>query len=243
MELSQYRNLANLSDQQWQNLDIHLFIAANFNRYCSGLIQKIGRQNLPSDGMSSLLSLFCDVGYKPLKKLHGNNLNASGERRNQLMLGTLKMIASTRMVEAVIKEFPAYINLDSLTHHTSFDSYRDPDDTINFQPSAPAEPLASAYYAAEHHEDYRLEDQERAACEEEEKLSAMIELVRSHLTPMQYKHLRYAVCDRLSPVEIAEKTGHSLSNVRIMLLNARKKMLEMVPPSRSYEFQSYVSRR
>ena len=114
--MARFRNLADWSSEEWQNIDIHLFIAANFNRYCSSLIKKIGLQYLPSDATESLLGIFCDVAYKPLQTVHKKNMDAAGDRRNQIMLGTLKMIAFTRMIQAVIKEFPSYIALEQFSY-------------------------------------------------------------------------------------------------------------------------------
>lgn len=227
---SPFRNLADWSDSDWQNLDIHLFIAANFNRYCSGLIKKIGLQYLPSDAPESLLGIFCDVAFKPLTSVHKKNLDASGERRNQIMLGTLKMIASTRMVDALIKEYPSYIALEQLSEPSDEDSETPLSTNVNSGGLAPVDlsPQQPAFFAAQTSDQcYQEIDMELAA--EDDKISIMVETLRSHLTPIQYKHIRYAVCDGLSCFEIAERTGHSVTNVRIMLLNARKKMLELVP--------------
>lgn len=225
-----YRNLADWSHGEWQDLDIHLFIAANFNRYCSGLIKKIGLQYLPSDATDSLLGLFCDVAYKPLSTVHTKNLNAKGERRNQIMLGTLKMIAYTRMVQAVIKEFPSYIAIEHITFSTEDEGLTEP---LNNSTQPEFAPLhipssESAFFAAETMNCF-YEESERQLQRESDRVSVMVEILRGHLTPVQYKHLRYSVCDGLDPHEISLRTGHSVTNVRIMLLNARKKMMELVP--------------
>lgn len=230
--ITQFRNLTDLSDEEWKNLDIHLFIAANFNRYCSNLIKKIGLQYLPSDAPDCLLGLFCDIAYKPLTSVHAKNLDAEGERRNQIMLGTLKMIANTRMVDALIKEYPSYVTLELLPE---FNDEEEDISELEFVPSRskgfmPIELSQSdtAFFAAQTSDQcYREQDQELAM--EADRISIMVEKLRSYLTPVQYLHIRYAVCDGMNSYEIAERTGHSVTNVRIMLLNARKRMLELVP--------------
>ena len=228
--MTPFRNLADWPELDWQQLNIHLFIAANFNRYCSSLIKKIGLQYLPSDAPECLLGLFCDVAFKPLYSVHQKNLNANGERRNQIMLGTLKMIASTRMVDALIKEYPSYIALEQLRENSD-----DENDLLDrLHPSGHG--LAAidtsnhqtAFFAAQT-SDQCDQEIDLELTEEADRISIMVETLRSYLTPVQYKHIRYAVCDGLSSHEIAERTGHSVTNVRIMLLNARKKMLELVP--------------
>lgn len=240
-DLAKYRNLTQLTQEEWQDMDVYLFIAANFNRYCAPLIKKIGAKYLPSDASESLLSLFCDVGYKPLASIHQKNLNATGERRNQLMLGTLKMIATTRMVEAVIREFPSYVTLDLLPETSEKDYHKSITEEDYLHPLA-QDSLQTALYAAEDdcvcHEEENIEAERK-----DEHISQMIETIRSYLTPMQYKHLRFAVCEGLSCNEIAEQTGHSATNVRIMLLNARKKMLELIPEQFNYDLSDCLHRR
>ena len=238
---NKYRNLTVLTDSEWQDLNIYLFIAANFNRYCSPLIKKIGAKYLPSDASDTLLSLFCDVGHKPLKSIHSKNLDAQGERRNQIMLGTLKMIATTRMVEAVIKEFPSYVALDLLpeTADSEFNKIVNDDDVMQ---TNSADSWQQAMYAASD-DCYTQEEVEAEASKNDEQVSFMIETIRSYLTPMQYKHLRYAICDGMNCNEIAEKTGHSATNVRIMLLNARKRMMELIPGNLSDDYADCLHRR
>lgn len=240
-DLSHYRNLIHLTEDEWQELNIYLFIAANFNRYCAPLIKKIGAKYLPSDASETLLSLFCDVGYKPLVSIHKKNLNAKGERRNQLMLGTLKMIATTRMVEAVIKEFPSYVTLDLLPETSDSEYYKAFAEEDILQP-AQQESWQQAMYAADS-DCFNHEEAEIEANKNDEHLSLMIETIRSYLTPMQYKHLRYAICDGLNCNEIADKTGHSATNVRIMLLNARKKMMELIPDHLNQDYTDCLHRR
>ncbi len=226
-----YRNLAPWSPSEWQQLDIHLFIAANFSRYCSNLIKRVGWQYLPSDATETLLGLFCDVAWKPLKAVHEKNLDAEGQRRNQIMLGTLKMIAFTRMVDALIREYPNYITLDQLPEFMDDNSFDEgseayhPGDNHPFEMIAPSQ---RALYAAEDYEPgYEWSDGDDN--QEEERVSTMLEVLRSHFTPVQYRHLRYAICERMDTQDIAAQTGHSVTNARIILLNARKKMMNMVP--------------
>lgn len=240
-DLSKYRNLTHLTADEWRDLNIHLFIAANFNRYCAPLIKKIGAKYLPSDASDTLLGLFCDVGYRPLTSIHNKHLDAQGERRNQIMLGTLKMIATTRMVEAVIKEFPSYVTLDLLPEASDADLGKPVAEEELFQPLANTSWQQTCYAASD--DLFDIEEREAEAVHHDEQLSLMIETIRSYLTPMQYKHLRYAVCDGLNCNEIAAKTGHSATNVRIMLLNARKKMLQLIPDHISGDYADCLHRR
>lgn len=224
-----YCNLAPWDHEEWQQLDIYMFIAANFTRYCTHLIKRIGTQHLPSDTTDSLLGIYCDVAWKPLKAVHGKNLDAEGERRNQIMLGTLKMITFTRMKDALIREFPNYISIDQLPVYADDDSGCDDDDDLSHVFCASTNhPVPRALFAAD---DYSLsyDMQEQEESEEDERVSTLLERMRSRITPVQYRHLRYTICERMDTMEIAEHTGHSVTNARIVLLNARKKMMDMVP--------------
>lgn len=226
-----YRNLAHWNQSDWEQIDIHLFIAANFTRYCSYLIKRVGLQYLPSDATDSLLGLFCDVAWRPLKAVHEKNLDAVGERRNQVMLGTLKMITFTRMVDALIREYPSYVALEQLPEFMeddALDGEGDDDSLHHIAYSHEYEPSQRALFAAESH-DLDLDWINAEDTGEEDRVSTMVEIMRSHLTPVQYRHLRYTICERMDTQEIAEHTGHSVTNARIILLNTRKKMMEMVP--------------
>lgn len=230
IDKQKYRNLAHWNHEDWSNLDIHLFIAANFTRYCSYLIKRVGLQYLPSDATDSLLGLFCDVAWKPLKAVHEKNFGAEGERRNQVMLGTLKMITFTRMVDALIREYPSYVTLDQLPEFDS-DEYGDTDGDDNachhIGYASEYAPVQRALFAAENFDlSYEMLDQEE---DSNDDVTLMIEKMRSHLTPVQYRHLRYTLCENMDTQDIADHTGHSVTNARIILLNTRKKMMEMVP--------------
>lgn len=246
MRSNRYRNLADWSHEEWEVLDIHLFIAVNFTRYCTTLLKKVGLQYLPSDASDSLLGLFCDVAYKPLKTVHLRNLAVSGERRNQVMLGTLKMITFTRMVEALIREFPNYIALEQLPEFVDEDLLYHSDDeetpSSMYWQLPTSEPGQQAFYAAET-AGFAFNLVEHEDDGEDERVSKMIEMLRAHLTPIQYRHIRLAICEGLNSQEIADITGASATNVRIMLLNARKKMLALVPPHLLGSMQDCLHRR
>lgn len=260
--ISHYRNLKHLSQQEWQQLDIHLFIAANFNRYCSLLIKKIGYQHLPSDAMDSLLSLYCMVAFKPLVSVHLRHLDAEGEKRNQVMLGTLKMISMTRMIDAVIQEYPSHLSLDQITtlaippgveqecatydttpFEGGFDSHNDAaNDAYNdSRVDKGITPVGAV--GALSREMETPEDRERFLAEDEQRKSAMIELARHCLTVNQYQTLRHLLCDDMDTQQIAALTGTSLTNIRIMLLNIRKRLHQLLPADVATELESCLFRK
>lgn len=242
LNLNKYRDLSSWTDQAWRELDIHLFIAGNFNRYSGSLLKRIGYQYLPNDATEIMASLFADAAYKPLKAVHQREITAQGNRRNQVMLGSLKKIAATRIVEAMIKEFPSHISLESMLLHSQVTNSYVAESTETQLSTAHlarkgGEGTASqdAFYAAGSLED-AMELENRSETPEELERSEKIEMIRGYLSPTQYLHLRYVVCDGLSPDEIAERTNCSVTNVRIVLLHARKAMLKLVPQ----ELQAFV---
>lgn len=241
--LTHYRNLKDLSQAEWKNLDIHLFIAANFNRYCSGLIKKIGYQHLPSDATECLLSLFCATAYKPLKSVHEKNIDATGEKRNQVMLGTLKMISMTRMVDALIHEFPSYLPLDYVITPTPQDG-----DAISNVASNAGFVLSHSHSIDEPASDYTHslstpEEKEQHCQKEEQYKSEMIERLRHLLTISQYQTMRHLLCDNMDLHQIAQITGTSLTNIRIMLQNIRRRLFEMLPPEQAHAFADCLHRK
>lgn len=239
-QLSHYRNLKNLSQEEWRSLNIHLFIAANFNRYCSTLLKKIGYQHLPSDASETLLGLYCSVAFKPLASVHARHIDAEGEKRNQVMLGTLKMISMTRMVDAVINEFPAYISLEQIASPTPETG------ALEFSPNPTGycrdyqiseTDLASAYGCEPG------EEIDRARKEAEQHTSAMIETLRHCFTSTQYQIIRYLLCERMDIQQIAGLTDTSLTNIRIMLLNIRRRLFELLSPELAAQLEDCLYRK
>ncbi|HVK99424.1 MAG TPA: sigma factor-like helix-turn-helix DNA-binding protein [Dongiaceae bacterium] len=249
-DIERYRNLADWPESAWKNLDIHLFIIANFNRYCANLVKKVGIRHLPSDAVDSLPGLFCDVAHKPLTAVYQRNLDAQGQRRNQIMLGTLKMISYTRMVDALIKEYPCYVSLDRLpepcdTDYESKEEFVLTDIGIEQASETPLMPFDGQYVAPLYAANV-VEPSTRGPDSEDngdERLSMMLELLRSQLTPVQYWHVRYAICEGLDCQEIAERTGCSVSNTRAMLYKARKRMLQLVPAHLRPSIQACLHRK
>lgn len=225
--ISRYGNLASLSQKDWHNLDIHLFIAANYSRYCALLLKKVGRYYLPGDVTDSLAGIFYDVAWKPLKTVHERYLDAEGERRNQIMLGTLKKIAVTRMVDALIREFPNHLGMGQLAELAESDEATEDEEVLPYLSHA-CEPMAEILLAAE--DTLQINAPEgQDTTDRTRSLLIMLERVRPHLTPIQFRHLSYVIRDRLDVTEIAERTGHSVTNARTVLLAARRRLLTLVP--------------
>ena len=246
--LTRYRDLSNWSESEWLEMDIYLYIAANFNRYCGKLLKRVGVKHLPSDATEIMASLFSDIAHKPLTAVHQRELAAAGERRNQVMLGSLKKIAETRVLEALIKEFPSHISVDAMMHPSHFvDASRyDGNDEVSGaflqSQSTNLGRNEDAFYAAESVDDH-VDYEHLTETPEEIDRAQKVEMIRGYLSATQYKHLRYVICDGLTLEEIAERTGCSATNVRIVLLHARKAMLNLVPVELRSAVESSLYRR
>lgn len=215
-----YRDLADWSKSNWINLDIQSYVTENSTRYHSHLLNQFEPHTLPSTISYSLPGIFHTTSLEPLKKTHQRHLNEMGNRRNQIMLGTLKKITLTRVKAVLIKEFqsPSFIYNDN-----ELDRYHY---TPDFEDNA-AHPT-SIYYAAESLNQPVRPSQTNADIEDI-KIQWMLENIRGHLTPTQYQHIKHILCDGLDANDIAAKTGRSVTNVRTVLQKARKKMYQLTP--------------
>jgi hypothetical protein len=213
------RDLSGITEEEWRHLDIHLFIAANSDRYYRLTIRKIGSKHLPGDILDILPGMFLDIAYRPLRAVHEKNLNATGDKRNQIMLGTLKMIALTRMVEAVIDECPLYHYLEDdddwetvLGGQREFDQHSTRGDD-------------GAEDTREEIGDVYSTGGDLAAFSSEH----MLEWLRGFLPRTQYTLLREQICEGHDFADLAKRHGTTLTNVRVVMLNARKRLLELMP--------------
>jgi hypothetical protein len=243
-----YRNLAGWTPEEWRSLDIFRYVAVNWRRYASLVIKRIGARNLPPDIHDWLPGIFIEHAHGPLSVVHGRHPDAEGERRNQIMLGTLKAIAATRIVEAVIEEFPLYLPLDSLTGVEEPASGWNDDAVTPPPPSVPAgewneSDLVHPAYL------WDPEDLVSSGSEPPDDDTAYpmnvvrLEWLRSHLTPTQYRILHLMLVEHLDFQDIADATGVGISNVRIMMLQARQRMLALMPPELASECQDLRKRR
>ena len=229
-ELRDFTNLAAWAAEDWRTLDIYQFILANYRRYAPIVINKIGSEHFPLEAHDLLPNLFVDRGIKPLRSVHDKNLAAIGEKRNQVMLGTLKEIARTRIVESVIKEFPFHESLE----YDSLD--QDEETTVNTEPPRYGrQPIQNLFTETTEIcvDRERLENE----YEKERETRLMLEVLRSFFTNNQYQHLKARICEGKSFDQIAEETSKTVSNARITLKLARDRMFEMLTEEQQYEMK------
>lgn len=234
-----YTNLAGWSRIEWEQLDIYRFILANFRRYMPLVVNRIGKENFPMEAYEVAPSLFIDRGYKPLASVHSKNHVAVGERRNQIMLGSLREIARTRIVEAVIKEFP---------FHESIDNYQSQletteDDLTSAKEEGPGFGRSSVSNLFTESSEIVV-DREVLETEwqEEKQKRLQVELVRSFLTNNQYQHFKSKVCEGKTVEQIALDTGKTVSNARITLKNARIRLFNLLTDEQQDGMTELVSK-
>lgn len=235
-----YTNLAGWSHSDWEQLDIYKFILANFRRYVSVVVAGVRRNNFPLEAYEVLPSLFIDCGYKALASVHGKNLEARGERRNQIMLGSLRANAGTRVVTAVIKEFPFHESLESYHAHpeaTESEQTSPQDEGQGFGRSEVSNLFTESSEI--------LVDREilEAEWQVEKKNRLQVELIRGLLTNNQYQHLKSRVCEGNTEEQIALDTGKTVSNARITLKNARKRMYHLLTDEQQEAMAHLVSKK
>lgn len=249
-QLERYRNLLEWTQDEWLSLDIFRYIAANWRRYAPLVIKRIGAHNLPPDIHDWLGGIFIEHSLTPLTVVHKRHPDAVGERRNQIMLGTLKAIAVTRIVEAVVEEFPLHVPIDTLSH------VEEPISCTYAEPGVIGDQLRSAnagWGEAELLHPAFLWDPDELAGEPEitgipdeqhyPPNVIRIEWLRSHLTPTQYRIMHLMLVENLDFGDIAEATGVSISNVRIMMLHARERLLALMPEEMATDCQGWRKRR
>lgn len=221
-----YTNLANWSQQDWENLDIFTFIDRNHNRYRDLVLRKIGYGHLPADAMKDLASVFYVCSVEQLRRRHQSNLDAEGQRRNQLMLGTLKSIAATRVVDQLIKEFPLHISLEEEQSRAE-DSFEYAN--ASFDEDGPGSSEGHSYWEVS---TQAFTATEREMWEEEqrelEELNHYLDLSRKFLTRTQHQYVSKVIRECFTPADIAEEKGCTRTTVRIGLREARRRMLDQL---------------
>lgn len=250
-QLERYRNLLDWTHDEWLSLDIFRYIAANWRRYAPLVIKRIGARNLPPDIHDWLGGIFIEHSLTPLRVVHRRHPDAQGERRNQIMLGTLKAIALTRIVEAVVEEFPLHVPIDSLSRveEPSTGGSDTHPGAVNSHFTSADVGWAEAdlrHPAFLWNPDDLADESETAESPDEQAYPpnvVRIEWLRSHLTPTQYRIMHLMLVENLDFGDIADATGVSISNVRIMMLHARERLLALMPEAMAVDCQDLRKRR
>lgn len=239
--------LDELTDQQFADLDIGLFIYANLRRYVCLITAKTGP--LSDAELEDLPGTFCDQGLAPLQKKKEQLLNATPLERRKGMLGTIKAIAKTRVVRAIWKgrndvDFQYFMDdgevavlydaevatkanrksskksAEGLLSEDSDQPYWHIFDTV--QKNISSDPAKNLQFAAE---EIMLAQENNSAYEmttAQERLQA----IRPHFTPGQFAVADLLVANdfSVSAQEIAEMLDCSVRKVYARLACVRRKM-------------------
>lgn len=244
-EVAGLRNfdIAAMTDEEYANTDASIFIYANYRRYLPLITEKTGQ--LSALEVDDLGGLFWELGHGQIKKVHRENLESTGERRKQAILGTLKAIAKTRVVVA-IHERRVDVHFDN-AHSPDGDAVflrtRHAEDGSSkwqcfdaFYPDVVEQP--AVFFAAD---SALMEDEEDVAIR---KLIEQLETVRHKLSKQQYLALNALFRGRGSRInDIAERAGFDERRFYDWLLRARQRLFEILPPEMQEELRHCLKRK
>lgn len=247
-------DIAELSDNEFAEMDIGMLIMANMRRYIGLISSLVGP--LSDIERSELPGIFFDVGYKPLKKKQTEHLSSDGEERKRALLGTLKAIAQTRVVQYLRRkrsEFVRDVQLEDGTAAILFNHYDSSTrsdtssspyfewqyiDTV--QHTLSGDPTESLMFAAE----------EAALPAEAEPdhydfIKEGLEELRHLLPTSQYVTLRDLVDNDFasSAREMADEAGCNERKIFARLAEARKKLFENLTPEQQKELKDTLYRK
>lgn len=253
-------DIEKLTDEQYANLDIGMFIMANLRRYIGLISEQTGA--LSELELSELPGIFYDQGIKPLTNKHRSLLDESPLERKKGMLGYLKAIAKTRVVQAIYAsrksvDLEVVHDDDScaiLYNHTkrskssnsAYDFFKDSIDQSAGD---------SGYSSQEQYWHIIQTTQNSMSCDPAENLMfaaeevaldeqpeydadrysvarESLESIRDVLPAGQYATLRDLVESDFSASahDIARDKGCSVRKVYARLAKARRRMYDMLPP-------------
>lgn len=234
-----YFEIESLTDNEWRDLNYFEFIRINHKRYIS---HAIGNQAhyLPSDATEELLGIFLDVALEPIRRVHLRNLDAVGQRRRQVMLGTLRGIACTRVSERLMQEYPArqFVSLDSVGSWCEFADDEDRD--LPFLPQE-IDSLPVPLYAADSLSDQA--ENEEFAERDDQVLMQRLETVRGKLSTSQFELLKARIFVTSSPLQLAEMFNQRPEKVYDKLRKIRATLFSLLETDAQDQFDSLLSLR
>lgn len=251
-------DIEQLTDEEYADLDIGLFIMANLRRYIGLISEQTG--TLTEMELSELPGIFYDQGIKPLTKKHRSLLGASPLERKKGLLGYLKAIAKTRVVQAIYasrKSVDFEVVHDDESCAILYNSVRrnrssndecsvtaqtenSNDQELNqqehywhiiqtSQASISGDPAENLMFAAE---EITLDGHPEHETDRYSIARESLESIRDVLPAGQYATLRDLVDSDFSAsaYDIARENGCSVRKVYARLARARRRMFEMLPP-------------
>ena len=241
-------DIAALTDKEFADLDVGYLILNNYRRYRQAITDIIGP--LTEFEEDDLAGIFWDICHVEIGKVKAAHLNSTGEERKIAILGILKSMARTRVMEYICKQRESLKVDPELSYEDGgaffscpkykknspdewafmdFDQHRianDPAERMMFA----AEAVVGAYDEESDEEFVNLE---------------RIESIR-HLFPhKQYSALvELAQAGFSTPVkEVADDIGCSDRKYYARLASARLKMWEHLPQHKQAELEHCLKRK
>jgi hypothetical protein len=216
--------IANMSQSEWEELNLGEWFLAHYAPYMWPTTNAYMAHGIFYDPAEIRNHLYAVV-VPALKTKHRKNLDATGEKRNQVLFGTLNAFATKRAPSDVHKQFPSSYEVAAFDLRSGSNGGMDE--------SVPEwkilEDLHTQYAAAESDQgDPTIDDlQERddRIEAEEATTSRMIEMIRPLLLPRQYQVYRFLFCDRMSPHEVAHELKVSVEHIYALRSKAKKTLL------------------
>lgn len=241
-------DIAKLSDEEFANIDVGILIYSNYRRYVSQITSRMGP--LTDYEMDDLAGIFWDICHREIQRLKNEHLHSEGQVRKQAILGILKSMARTRVLEYIRqrREVPG-IHTD-----LSFEDGRvyltcpkrsasDSDEWFHLdvdQMDASNDPSASIMFAAEALEGPFCEDED-----EQFQMLEKLESIRHIFSQKQFQALvTLAGSGFKTPVsELAEELGCSTRKFYSRLASARLRIWEVLPDSMKSNFIDCLKRK
>lgn len=225
------KTIIEMSQEEYRSLDIAAFISANLGRYTRPLIRQYQRIFEQVD-YNEIHNLVFIEAYEAILVRHRRHPNAVGIERTRLLMGMLKLIATTNVIRAFTTQFGTRLEVrlgsdfvDSSAGDKLSDEFQD-DETDDF-----VERLADNHpmYAASESDsvpgaDSECEQMEIEARDDRDR-SMMIEAIRPHLSTREYQVLRLRVCGAANAGKIGEDLGITARNAAALLRRTRHRLL------------------
>lgn len=246
--LNQNMDIASMSDAEFAATDPSIFIHKNYRRYVRLIEARLGKLSEMERG--DLGGLFWEICHVEIEKLKSKLLDADGNRRSQAILGTLKAMAVTRVLEALRLQreqfgydaqlshegenlwlrVPTRSKTDKPYWHCIEDAYPDTPDT----------PDGQVFFAAE--------GAHAHICDEDERTLKNIQLneqARSLFTRSQFAAMNAFLRAGHNPkvADVAAAEGVSERKYFDRLKASRFRMWSLLPPELQEQYRDCLKRK
>lgn len=231
--------IASLSQKEWEELDLWKWLEAHYRAYAKNVAKAYRRRFGEVDHDEVQNNIYAAV-YPALVSAHRRNLNAVGEKRNQVLFSTILVITTKRIPAMLNAEFPACEQkaFDFLSPSPEQYSRFQQEHTTNSESSSEWSKIEAIMYAAADADRHELDigdecaRREKQAAMEEQENSRRVEQLRTAMPNRWYQVLRMGICDRMTPKDIAEHLGVSQDTIYNIRSNTKHFLAVLAQSSR-----------